>query len=125
LRGRAEPALLAEDEDGVRALTRQVLEGLGYRVLEAEDGEAALRAAAGHVGPIDLLATDVVMPVLSGPELARRLAALRPATRVLFLSGYTDDAVVRHGVREEEVNFLQKPFTPSALARKVRDVLDR
>ena len=119
-----ETVLLAEDEDGVRGLARQVLEGRGYRVLEASDGEAALGAARRHAGRIDLLVTDVVMPRLSGPDLARRLAPLHPETRVLFLSGYTDDAVMRHGVREEEVHFLQKPFSPTALARKVRDILD-
>jgi two-component system, cell cycle sensor histidine kinase and response regulator CckA len=122
--GGRETVLLAEDEDGVRALVRHVLQAGGYRVLEAINGEAALRVAQSHVGCIDLLVTDVVMPVMSGPELAQRLAPLHPATKMLFLSGYTDDAMMRHGVREDDVNFLQKPFTPSALARKVRDILD-
>ncbi|HBI46222.1 MAG TPA: hybrid sensor histidine kinase/response regulator, partial [Planctomycetales bacterium] len=120
-----ETVLLAEDEDGVRGLVRHVLEGCGYLVLEAANGETALRAAQSYLGCIDLLVTDVVMPVMSGSELAQRLAPLRPGTKVLFLSGYTDDAMVRHGIREEDVNFLQKPFTPGALARKVRVVLDR
>jgi PAS domain S-box-containing protein len=119
-----ETLLLAEDEAGVRSLARQVLEGCGYRVLEAADGDEALRVAAGYRQPIALLVTDVVMPRLGGRETAEHLRASHPETRVLFLSGYTDDAVVRHGVLEAEVQFLQKPFTPAALAQKVRKVLD-
>lgn len=119
-----ETVLVVEDEDAVRALTRHILEHGGYTVVEAEDAASAVRAAEGHGGRIDLLVTDVVMPGLSGPELAERLRASRPGLKVLYLSGYTDDAVVRHGVLHESVNFLQKPFTPAALAAKVRDVLD-
>jgi CheY-like chemotaxis protein len=117
-----ETVLVVEDEDAVRALTRHVLQQSGYTVVEAADGGAGVRAAEGRV--IDLLVTDVVMPGLGGRELAERLRASRPELRVLYLSGYTDDAVVRHGVLHDRANFLQKPFTPASLAQKVRDVLD-
>jgi PAS domain S-box-containing protein len=119
-----ETVLLVEDEDGVRALASHVLRDCGYVVLEARHGKEALRVAAEHEGSIKLLVTDVVMPHLGGRELAERLALSHPQARVLFLSGYTDDAIVRHGILEEEVAFLQKPFTTAALARKVREVLD-
>lgn len=120
-----ETVLLVEDEDAVRALTRHVLAGNGYKVLEASDGDTALRVAMSHEGPIHLLVTDVVMPGLGGPKLAERIASLHHETRILFLSGYTDDAVVRHGILHDEVEFLQKPFSPLVLARKVREVLDK
>jgi len=120
-----ETILLVEDDDGVRGLTRHVLTGAGYAVLEATDGEAAVGVAAGHAGPIHLLVTDVVMPGIGGREAAERLVAARPGLRVLFLSGYTEDAVVRNGVSREDVDFLQKPFAPAAFAVKVRQVLDR
>jgi CheY-like chemotaxis protein len=113
-----------EDEDAVRALTRHILLACGYAVLEARDGAEAVRLAADHPGPVHLLVADVVMPRMGGREAATRVAAARPGIRVLFLSGYTDDAVVRHGILEAEVAFLQKPFTAAALARKVRDTLD-
>ena len=119
-----ETILLVEDEDGVRAMVRHVLGSCGYSMLEARNGEEALRVAQLHQGPIDLLLTDVVMPEMGGQSLSERMAELRPRTGVLFMSGYTDDAVVRHGVIEAKTNFLQKPFTPVALARRVRDVLD-
>ena len=90
----------------------------------AENATQALARAGAHAGPIQLLVADVVMPGASGWELARRLAESRPDTRVLYVSGYTDDAIVHHGMLEPGLNFLQKPFTPAALARKVRDVLD-
>jgi PAS domain S-box-containing protein len=123
-RGGTETILLVEDEDGVRALSRHVLQGYGYKVLEAADGNEALRIASRQ-GPIQLLVTDVVMPGgLGGRHLAERILTLHPRTRVLYVSGYTDDAVVRHGVLEEQVHFLQKPFSPVALAHKVREVLD-
>jgi two-component system, cell cycle sensor histidine kinase and response regulator CckA len=123
-RGR-ETILLVEDAAAVRAVTRALLERLGYVVLEAPHGEAALHLAAKHHGPIDLLLTDVVMPGLGGRPLAERLLAARPELRVLYASGYTDDAVVRHGVLETGIAYLQKPFTSEALARKVREVLER
>jgi CheY-like chemotaxis protein len=120
----SETVLLVEDEEAVRSLTRNALRRCGYTLLEAGDGEEALRVAAQHGGRIDLLVTDVVMPRMGGRELSERLVELHPGARVLFLSGYTDDEVVRHGVQEDEVAFLQKPFTPSALAIMVRTVLD-
>jgi CheY-like chemotaxis protein len=121
-----ETILLVEDAEWVRTLARQILEGAGYRVLEASDPEAAIRLIdANHNGTkIDLLLTDVVMPGMSGREAAERLTAQKPRLKVLFVSGYTDDAVVRHGVLSAETPFLQKPFTMLALANKVRTVLD-
>jgi len=115
--------LLAEDEEIVRNLVREVLETYGYRVLEAASGVRALLICERHRESIDLLLTDVVMPEMSGRELANRLAQLHPEMTVLFMSGYTDDAIVRHGVLKEEVLFIQKPFAPDDLARKVKEVL--
>jgi PAS domain S-box-containing protein len=119
-----ETILLAEDDDVLRPLARGLLEKLGYTVLDGADAEEALEAARRYSEPIHLLLTDVVMPGVSGRELARALEKLRPDTRVLYVSGYTDDAIVHHGMLEPGLNFLQKPFTPAALARKVREVLD-
>jgi PAS domain S-box-containing protein len=119
-----ETVLLVEDAAAVRAVARQVLQRQGYRVLEASEGEDALHLAARHQGTIDLVVTDVVMPRVGGRELAERLLAVRPETRVLYMSGYTDDSVVRHGILEGGVAYLQKPFSPEGLARKVREVLD-
>ena len=119
-----ETVLLVEDAAAVRAVTKQVLERQGYVVLEAPDGEAALRLAQQHRGVIHLLLTDVVMPRVSGRELAERLTQVRPDMKVLYASGYTDDSVVRHGILELGTAYLQKPFSPESLARKVRDVLD-
>jgi two-component system cell cycle sensor histidine kinase/response regulator CckA len=118
-----ETILLVEDEDGVRVFARRVLERCGYRVLEATNSEAALHALAADTGSVDLIVTDVVMPGGGGRSLAEQVRVLRPGVRVLYMSGYTDDAVVRHGVLHDQVNFLQKPFSPLALARKVREVL--
>src|SRR6266704_1823348 len=120
-----ETVLVVEDEAPVRNVARQVLERHGYTVLEAPSAEAALDMATRYSGTIHLLLTDVVMPGLNGRELANRLAALRPDARVIFMSGYTDDAVTRHGVLEPGSAYVQKPFTPDAIARKVREVLDR
>jgi CheY-like chemotaxis protein len=119
-----ETILLVEDEDAVRALTRRILLGYGYTVLEARDGAEAIRIADEHQGPIHLLMADVVMPRLSGREVAEHLRRTYPGIKVLFLSGYTEDAVVRHGILEAEVAFLQKPFTTAVLTQKVRDCLD-
>jgi two-component system, cell cycle sensor histidine kinase and response regulator CckA len=120
----SETILLVEDEPKVRALARAILQRKGYTVLEAADGAQALAIYDEHARAIDLLLTDVVMPRMSGREVAERLAALQPGLRVLFMSGYTDDAIVHHGVLEAEVAFVQKPITPDSLSEKVRAVLD-
>lgn len=119
-----ETILMVEDDDGVRRLGCQVLEMLGYTVLCAESGHQALDLARDHAGKIDLVLTDVVMPEMSGREVERRLAEAGHAARVLFMSGYSDDAILQHGVQETGVAFLQKPFTPDSLGRKVREVMD-
>ncbi len=119
-----ETILLAEDEDQVRRMTRKILEMNGYRVIEAGNGEEALLVYEEHKGRFDLVLTDAVMPLMSGRELAESLKFLDPNVKLLFMSGYTDDAIVRHGLLDDELAFLQKPFTPDALMRKVREVLD-
>ncbi len=123
--GGHETVLVAEDDRAVREVVAETLTQRGYAVLRAPDGQTALELARGLAGRVDLLLTDIVMPGLTGRELAQALAVGHPALRVLYMSGYTDDAVVRHGVLEEGVPYLQKPFTPDALALKVREVLDR
>lgn len=123
LRG-TETILVAEDEDGVRSLTREVLEKYGYTVLEAANGEEALKVADRHQGPLDLLLSDVVMPRMGGPELAQALVARRPELKVLYMSGYTDHPMVRRGVVNAGVAFLQKPFTPTVLVSRIREVLE-
>src|SRR5437762_436126 len=120
----SETVLLAEDEPAVRAIARQALERQGYTVLAAPSGADALALAAQHGATIHLLLTDVVMPGMSGRDLADRLTAQRPSIRVLYISGYTDNAIVRHGMLEPGLAYLQKPFRPDALVRKVREVLD-
>jgi two-component system cell cycle sensor histidine kinase/response regulator CckA len=117
--------LVVEDDAGVRGLNRRVLEKLGCTVLEAADGEEALRVAERHDGRIDLLITDVVMPQMSGPELARRLSDIRPGLAVIYTSGYMDDAILRRGVPDAGGDLLQKPFSAQALADKVQEVLAR
>ncbi len=119
-----ETILLVEDEEQVRAVARSILRRQGYHVIEAQNAGEALLLCEKHSGTIDILVSDVVMPQMSGPELARRLAAVRPTMKVLCMSGYTADAVVRHGVLEGGIAFLQKPFTPETLTAKVRQVLD-
>jgi len=120
-----EAVLLVEDNDDVRDLARRVLLQHGYSVLEARDGEEALLICERHEGPVHLLVTDVVMPGgLSGRQLAERLAALYPGMKVLYMSGYTDNAIVHHGVLGPGMAFLQKPFSPDVLVCKVREVLD-
>jgi CheY-like chemotaxis protein len=122
--GGSETVLLVEDEAALRNLAQEILRDQGYKVIAAGSGREALELAGSHKAPIDLLVTDVVMPGMDGRELADRLGPVHPETRCLFMSGYTDDAVVRRGVREEGMPFLQKPFTIDALALKVREVLD-
>ena len=119
-----ETIMLAEDDRGVRTLARQILERRGYKVIEAADGDEAVRLLQSAAGPIDLLISDVVMPNIGGRDLAAMAHAMRPGLKILFLSGYTDDVVLRHGIEGSELDFLQKPFTPTALAAKVREVLD-
>jgi PAS domain S-box-containing protein len=121
----SETILLVEDEEVVRGLAHQILEQAGYNVLDASGAEDAIRLCRARKEPIHLLLTDVVMPETSGKEIAHWLTSQQPATRVLFMSGYTDDAIVHRGVVDSGVQFIQKPFTPVALARKVREVLDR
>jgi len=120
-----ETVLLVEDETVVRTLARKVLTANGYTVLPAAGGREALALVAGHAGPINLLLTDVVMPEMSGRQLAEELRARFPALPVLYMSGYSDEAVVRHGVVDVGSSYIQKPFTPDSLARKVRGVLDQ
>jgi CheY-like chemotaxis protein len=120
-----ETILVVEDEEAVRSLVRLALVSGGYNVLEAPDPESALATCASHHGPIHLLLTDVVMPQISGPEVASKVAALRPGIRVLYMSGYTDDAVVHHGVLSQEMPFIQKPFSPVVLRKKIREVLGK
>ncbi|MDB4957069.1 MAG: multi-sensor hybrid histidine kinase [Myxococcales bacterium] len=119
-----ETILLVEDEEQVRAVARGILKRHGYRVVEMRSAAEAMLYYETHPDPIDMLLTDVVMPQMSGPELARRLTTIRPTLRVLCMSGYTDDSIVRHGVLRAEIAFLQKPFTTETLTQKVREVLD-
>ena len=121
--GGSEVILLVEDEDGVRKLARMILERSGYTVIEAASGEDAVARLARHAGPLDLLVTDVVMPGLDGGAVADAVKRRFPSAKVLYLSGYTSDAVVRHGIQHHEVAFLQKPFSAASLAARVRDVL--
>jgi two-component system cell cycle sensor histidine kinase/response regulator CckA len=121
----SETVLIVEDDDSLRKMTRTILKQFGYEVLTAEEGEDALKVSKEHDGPIHLLVTDVVMPGIGGRDLAERLQSVRPEVKVIFMSGYTDNAIVRHGILNQGVNFIQKPFASKSLARKVREVLDQ
>jgi two-component system cell cycle sensor histidine kinase/response regulator CckA len=116
--------LLIEDEAIVRQLAREVLETSGYRVIEAASSRAALLLCEQNKDAIQLLLTDVVMPELSGPEVVNQCLLLHPEMRILYMSGYTEDAIVHHGVLNEGTNFIAKPFTPYGLALRVREVLE-
>ena len=119
----SETVLLVEDDEPLRTLAREILSIQGYTVLDAISPSEALRLADVHPGPIHLLLTDVVMPQMNGRQVADHLLAARPGLKVLFMSGYTDAAIVEHGVMEAGTHFLQKPFTPDGLSRKVREAL--
>jgi CheY-like chemotaxis protein len=121
----SETVLLLEDDEAVRALVRQILEILGYTVLEARGGGEALDFTVRHPGPIHLLLADVIMPQMNGYELAQRLRRIRPELRVLFITGYSHSPLVEQILQEGDAAVLPKPFTATPLAQKVRDVLDR
>jgi CheY-like chemotaxis protein len=121
---RTETILIVDDEDIVRALTRRILEEVGYEIIEARNGIEALSIFEMPGCKIDLLITDVIMPQMGGRELAKRLATKYPSTRILFTSGYLDDATNRQGKQEFGTNFIRKPFAPESLAQKVRELLD-
>jgi CheY-like chemotaxis protein len=117
--------LLVEDDAGVRTLARIILRQSGYAVLEAASGEEALGIAGGHGGPIDLLLTDVVMTPMNGPQVAAAVTQLRPTVKVLYMSGYVSEAIMRQGLLDVHAPFLAKPFRAEDLANMVREVLDR
>jgi CheY-like chemotaxis protein len=119
-----ETVLVVEDEEAVRTLVRSILEGNGYTVLEASNGVEAQKVGRSHKSPIHLIVTDVVMPKMGGREAAETLAPHLPGVKVLYMSGYTNEAIVHHGVLDSGIPFLEKPFTPDALLRKVRQLLD-
>ena len=119
-----ETILLVDDEALLRRLVRRILQMNGYTVLEASGGMDAIQLCQQHEGPIHLLVTDVLMPGMNGQDLAERMTALRPHARVLYMSGCIDSALITLSDRKTEIAFIQKPFTPDALARKVRDILD-
>jgi CheY-like chemotaxis protein len=122
--GGSETILLVEDEADLRQIARVFLEHFGYRVLEARDGEEALRIGRNRADPIDLILTDVVMPGLSGRQLVEQILELRPGTKVVFMTGYADDMLLRHKVLEPGVALLEKPFDKIQLAKKIREALD-
>ena len=116
--------LVVEDADGLRELAKRLLERHGYTVLVAANAEEALRLFERSPS-IDVLVTDVVMPGASGPELTRQLVEQRPALKVIYMSGYTEDSIVQHGILNPGIAFIHKPFTSDALVRKIREVIDR
>ena len=125
IKGGTETILLVEDEQALRRMARKILEKFGYQIIEASNGGEALSIIAKKSRPqIDLVITDVVMPNMSGKDLATKLHNAYPELKILYTSGYTDDVIAQHGVLDEGVRFLQKPFLPSSLAEKVRDILD-
>jgi two-component system cell cycle sensor histidine kinase/response regulator CckA len=123
LRG-SETILLAEDSNSLREMAKEYLESVGYSVIESASGKEALQHAREFNGIIHLLLTDIVMPEMSGPELAAEIAAARPGIKIIYTSGYTDEAFSRQGILDPGVNFIQKPYRPKALGRKIREVLD-
>lgn len=120
-----ETVIICEDDSAVRDLTAQLLEDAGYSVLASQSAADALQLAARHSGPVHLLITDVIMPDMNGRKLSDALAAIRPTVRTLFVSGYTANVIAHHGVLEEHVEFLEKPYSRRQLLQRVRDVLDR
>jgi DNA-binding response OmpR family regulator len=122
--GGSETILIVEDSEPVRTLVARILENAGYQVLIAESATAALRHCSRHPDPIDLLLTDVVLPKASGPDIARRALELRPGIRTLYMSGFTDDTLIRHGLRPGQQPLLEKPFSPATVLSRVRQMLD-
>ena len=120
-----ETILLVDDEADILALAREMLEGQGFEILDALNAEEAVRVAVSHTGPIHLLLTDVVMPGASGAALGEQLVAQHPGLTVVYMSGYTEEAIVQHGVLKPGIAFLHKPFTSDTLGRKLRDALER
>jgi signal transduction histidine kinase len=120
----SETVLIVEDNDALRKLAKNALRKYGYEILEAENGEKALNVSETHEGPVHLLLTDVVMPRMSGTDLSEKLQSIRPETRVIYMSGYTADAIVRNGILRQNINFIEKPFSLESLGKKVRQVLD-
>jgi DNA-binding NtrC family response regulator len=120
-----ETILVVEDEEGVRKVTGRILRMQGYRVLEASNGGDSFSICKQHEGPIHLMITDVVMPEMHGPELAKRLMSLNPEMKVLYMSGYVKNFISHQGILGKGTNYIQKPFTVNELARKVREALDK
>jgi two-component system, cell cycle sensor histidine kinase and response regulator CckA len=119
-----ETLLIVENESAIRNLLQMALRRSGYTVLAAESGHEALELVRNHAGAIHLLITDVMMPDMDGPELVRQLSAIRPDTRALFMSGYMDDSLADRAILSANTNFIQKPFSPTTIAQKVREILD-